>query len=130
MNTEKSAPLVIVVDDDIDMRNALQQLLEAYGFECIALPDGESLTSMSVEQKTYCVVIDIFLPGCTGIEAYRQMHDKGQFFPVIFITAHDESKSRQSVTAFGAELLLKPFTGRDLIAAIYRAAGPRQSESA
>ena len=129
MNTEKCAPLVIVVDDDIDMRNALQQLLEAYEFECIVLPDGESLTSMLVAKKADCVVIDIFLPGCNGIEAYREMHNQGHLVPVIFTTAHDESNSRKKVEAFGAELLLKPFTGRELIAAIYRATGPPRPEA-
>jgi FixJ family two-component response regulator len=119
-------PLVSVVDDDESVRESLPDLLAQLGFAVKAFSSAEEfLTSDSVGQ-TRCLIVDIVMPGMTGIELQRELILRRQEMPIVFITAHhDETIRPQRLDAGAAEILLKPFTEAGLLEALNAALAQR-----
>jgi FixJ family two-component response regulator len=112
------AALIGVVDDDESIREALSSLVRSAGYHCAAFPSAEDFLA-SGPQKTDCLVLDIRMPGLSGLELHRRLNEMNLLVPVIFVTSHadDEMRSR-AISQGAAALLAKPFSDDVLLGAI------------
>jgi len=112
-------PLIAVVDDDQSVRESLPDLLRELGFGVRAFESAEAFLASGVIDEAQCLILDIAMPGMSGPELHRQLNASGQATPTIFVTAGTDDTVRQQVLAAGAvECLFKPFSERELIAAL------------
>lgn len=118
----EDAPVVFIVDDDASVRRSIQDLLEsvALGSEAFATPQ-EFLASQRTDRPG-CLVLDVRLPGMSGLEFQRALAEAGVSLPVIFITGHgDVPMSVQAMKSGAVEFLMKPFRTQELLDAIQQA---------
>jgi FixJ family two-component response regulator len=122
-DAQMSAQLVVsVVDDDDSVRESLPPLLEAFGFAARAFASAEEFLGSDAIFKTSCLVLDITMPGMSGMELYSELKLRGCKVPVIFITARGDEPLRQALLKEGAvECLDKPFNDIDLQQALNKA---------
>jgi FixJ family two-component response regulator len=114
--------IIVVVDDDVDMNQAIQRLLTAAGFQTVTFATAESLLIDGAASKADCLILDVHLPGRSGFELHGELNRQGVQAPVIFITAFEDPKSRKDAEAAGAiAFLTKPFPGQTLLGAIEKA---------
>ena len=112
---------IIVVDDDVGMSQAIERLLATAGWRVRSFASGEDLLASRAFTGAAVLVIDLHLPGMSGLELYRQLAAGGLATPVIFMTAQDRPKTRELVRRAGAAgYFTKPFAGNELIDAIGR----------
>src|SRR5436190_10636185 len=110
---------VLVVDDDDGMREAIESLLDAAGFETASYASAEALLAGGAVEDALCVISDLKLPVMSGFELLIELRARGDGPPVIVITAHDEPGMRDDAARHGAIAYLpKPFLGSALLAAI------------
>jgi two-component system response regulator FixJ len=116
------APTVFVVDDDEGVRNSLRFLLKSVGLATRALASaGEFLDTYKPSQPG-CLVLDVRMPGMSGLELQQQLNLRGAVIPVIFITGHGDIPMAVEAMQQGAfDFLQKPFRDQDLIDRIQRA---------
>lgn len=106
----KSTPTVFVVDDDRQMRESLVALCTAMGFAARGFDSGSSFREFYRPEMPGCLVLDIQMPGQTGLELYEQLIHEQKRLPVIFITAHADVSTAVAAMKTGAiEFLEKPF---------------------
>jgi FixJ family two-component response regulator len=114
-----SRGLVLVVEDNEGMRQAIDKLLDAAGFSGIAYSSAEDLIAGGRLDDALCVISDIKLPATSGFELLTQMRARGTCAPVILISANDNAAIRNKAKSSGAAAYLaKPFPGNELLAAI------------
>ena len=110
---------VVVVDDDISMNQAIKRLLLAGGFTVETFGSAEALLESDAAENAGCLVLDMRLPGMSGVELQERLKADGAERPVIFITAHDlPSSQEQARKAQAVAYLPKPFPGLNLMAAV------------
>jgi FixJ family two-component response regulator len=115
--------IVAIVDDDPSMLRGLARLLTTCGFEPAAYESAEAFWERHLVINAICVVLDIHLPGMSGIELRRRLTEADPALPVIFMTADDSELVRMAANAAGCVACLrKPFPGQVLIDAIEKAA--------
>ena len=115
----KHKPLIAVVDDDVSVRDALENLISSVGFEVKLFASAEAFLDSDVRLQTDCAVLDVRLPGITGLELQRRLAADGQSIPIIIITAQGDDKTRDEAVAGGAVAFLKkPFKEEVLLAAL------------
>jgi two-component system C4-dicarboxylate transport response regulator DctD len=113
------ARTVLVVEDDDSMREAIERLLNAAGFECVALASAAALLARGVDQESACVISDLKLPGMSGLELLGVLHERSPAMPFILITAHDAPGLGEKAMRCGATAYLaKPFRGTVLLDAV------------
>ena len=118
-----SARTVLVVEDDSSMREAIESLLSAAGFESACYGSAEEMLAAGRCEEAVCVVSDIRLPAMSGLELLAVLRTRGLRPPVVMITAHDAPGVRSQARHLGAAAYLtKPFQGRALLDAIESAA--------
>jgi len=116
---------IVVVEDDESMRSALVRMLRAAGYATTAFSSAEDCLAAPPGCVAACLVLDINLPGLSGLELHARLAAVGRAAPVVFITAHGSDASREAAARAGAlAYLLKPFAGRDLLSAIARTTDP------
>src|ERR1700684_2558698 len=121
MNTR---PLVSVIDDDQSVRESLPHLLKRFGFAVRAFSSAEEYFASDLMSQSNCLILDINMPGMSGLDLLEELKRLGWETPVIFITAQRDEKVRSPVLEQGAiECLFKPFSGKALRAAIDSALG-------
>jgi len=118
-----AAPLLIsIVDDDESVREALCGLLRSVGFAVNAFASAEQYLTSDQPRSADCLVLDVRMPGMSGIELQRQLVAGHSEIPVIFITAHeDESMRTQTLRGDAGTVLIKPFSEEALMNAIHKA---------
>jgi FixJ family two-component response regulator len=110
---------VFIVDDDASVRDALSLLLSLRGYTTATFASAEDFLSAIQPASQGCVVLDIRMPGMSGLELQRCLRDAGPALPVIVITAHgDVAAARQAFLADAVDFIEKPFDGEQLLAAI------------
>ena len=110
--------VVAVVEDDPGMRTSLERLLRASGYETVTFKSAEDFDRTGCD-TAFALVLDIHLPGKSGIELRRRMLTAGSTLPVIFITAFDDAALRVEALATGCiGYLHKPFEAQSLIEAL------------
>jgi FixJ family two-component response regulator len=111
--------LVCVVDDDFLARESTTRLLRSFKFNVKALASAEEFLNSDCLAKTACLVLDVRMPGMSGLELQRQLAVSNSDVPIIFITAHeDEDQRRQALEAGAVAFLYKPLYKEALLNAI------------
>lgn len=114
-------PVVYVVDDDASVRASLEDLLASMGLACITFGSTREFTEYSRPDAPGCLILDVRMPGMSGLDFQDDMLRGGISLPVIFITAHgDIPMSVRAMKAGALEFLTKPFREQDLLDAIAR----------
>jgi FixJ family two-component response regulator len=115
-------PIVIVVDDDAAVREALEGLLRSVGMTSRAHDSVQSFLDRGLPDAPCCLVLDVRLPGQSGLELQDQLARSGVDVPIIFITGHgDVPMSVRAMKAGAVEFLQKPFRDQELLDAIHGA---------
>lgn len=116
------APIIFVVDDDEGVRNSLRFLLKSVGLETRALASASEFLEIYQPAHPGCLVLDVRMPGMSGLELQQQLNLRGAVIPVIFITGHGDIPMAVEAMQQGAfDFLQKPFRDQDLIDRIQRA---------
>ncbi len=111
--------LISVVDDDESLRESLPVLLGELGFAVQALSSGEELLASVFVDRTHSLILDIAMPGMSGPDLQRELQQRRQAIPIIFITGHGDDSVRPHLLAQGAvDCLFKPFTEAALLGAL------------
>ncbi len=119
---KERTPTVFVVDDDEAVRNSLRLLLKSVGLAATALPSAQDFLSRYDAQQPGCLILDVRMPGMSGLELQEQLNRRGAMIPVIFITGHGDIPMAVEAMQQGAfDFLQKPFRDQDLIDRIQRA---------
>lgn len=123
---------VFIVDDDASIRDSLSLLLSLRGYATALFANAEDFLAALQADWRGCVVVDIRMPGMSGLELQRCLLERGPNLPVIVITAHgDVAAARQAFLAEAVDFIEKPFDGKQLLAAIENAlAGFRALDAA
>jgi FixJ family two-component response regulator len=118
----KTGTLVFVVEDDPSMRNALKNLLRSVGLTAQLFESAQEFLNAHKPDVVSCLILDVRLPGISGLDLQRQLHAANVKIPIIFITAHgDIPMSVRAMKAGAIEFLTKPFRDQDLLDAIQAA---------
>ena len=120
MTTTKTArPIVFVVDDDPSVRDSIERLLGTVGLPVKAFGSPFEFLAANRPELPSCLVLDVRLPGISGIDFQRELSKANIRIPIIFITAHgDVPMSVKAMKAGAVEFLIKPFHDQDLIDAV------------
>ena len=125
------APIVYIVDDDEAIRAALRLLLKSVGLAATTLPSAQDFLASYNPQQPGCLILDVRMPGMSGLELQQQLNLRGAIIPVIFITGHGDVPMAVEAMQQGAfDFLQKPFRDQDLIDRIQRALAKDQAERA
>jgi FixJ family two-component response regulator len=115
-------PIVFVVDDDRSVRDALRRLITSVGMTVEVFPTAQAFLSAPRGDAPGCLVLDVRLPGRSGLDLQRELSSTHATLPIIFLTGHgDIPMSVQAMKAGAVEFLTKPFRGQDLLDAIRHA---------
>ena len=105
-----SSRLVAIVDDDRSVQSAVKDLMESAGLSARCFGSAEEFLEWNQRNQTACLVLDIRMPGMSGLELQTRLNAEGSSIPIIFITAHGEPKMKmQAMTAGAVGFLSKPF---------------------
>ncbi len=119
---KQRSPIVFVVDDDEAVRNSLRLLVKSVGLTATVLPSAQEFLADYDPQQPGCLVLDVRMPGMSGLELQQQLNLRGAVIPVIFITGHgDIPMAVESMQQGAFDFLQKPFHDQDLIDRIQRA---------
>jgi FixJ family two-component response regulator len=112
-------PVVFVVDDDRSFREALRRLITSVGLAVEVFPTAQAFLSAPRPDAPSCLVLDVRLPGLSGLDLQRELADSERALPIIFLTGHgDIPMSVRAMKAGAVEFLTKPFREQDLLDAI------------
>ena len=121
MNSADDAT-VFVIDDDGRMRAAMQRLLKSVGLRAEAFASPQEFLRRKLPDGPSCLILDVRLPGISGLDVQRKLSEAGVQIPVIFITGHGDIPMTVKAMKSGAvEFLTKPFRDQDLLDAIQQA---------
>jgi FixJ family two-component response regulator len=122
MPTVQSDSIVFVVDDDASIRDAVKSLLKSVGLRAEVFGSTEEFVSAPRPQVPSCLVLDVRLPGMSGLEFQDELEKTGIRIPIIFVTAHgDIPMTSRAMKAGAIEFLPKPFQKKELLEAIHQA---------
>ena len=111
--------LLSVVDDDEMLRESLPDLLREFGFSARAFSSGQEFLSSNDVGETRCLILDVAMPGMSGLEVQEELKRRGQAIPVIFITGQKDEEIRKRAFSQGAvKFLYKPFSDSALLEAV------------
>jgi len=113
-------PLISVVDDDIWVRDSLDSLIRSVGMEVNVFASAEEFLNSAYPRKSDCLILDVRLPGMSGIELHRHLSAGRCKKPAIFITAHgsDEGARSEAASDWTVAYLIKPFSEDELLGAV------------
>jgi FixJ family two-component response regulator len=112
----QNAPIVSIIDDDQDVRQAVQRLMRSRGFATRTFASAEEFLRSPSLHETACVITDIQMPGMTGIDLHDVMLKQGPRLPVIFLTAFPDDRTEKRALQAGAlGFLTKPFDAKTLV---------------
>jgi two-component system response regulator FixJ len=114
--------MVMVVDDDAGVRNAMRSLLKSVGLESTLYSSAQEFLEKYDARQPGCLLLDIRMPGMSGMELQQQLNLRGAVIPVIFMTGHGDIPMAVEAMQHGAfDFLQKPFRDQDLLDRIQRA---------
>jgi FixJ family two-component response regulator len=120
--TSPASPTVFIVDDDARMRAAMQRLLKTVGLHSESFETPQDFLQHKLPEGPSCLVLDVRLPGMSGLDVQHKLIEAGAQIPIIFITSHGDIPMTVKAMKSGAvEFLTKPFRDQDLIDAIQEA---------
>lgn len=111
--------LVVIVEDDEGVREALQDLLHSVGLDTLAFGSTRDLLAETLPDRPGCMVLDVRLPGSSGLDLQAKLVSMGNRMPIVFMTGHgDIPMSVQAMKAGALDFLTKPFRDQDMLDAI------------
>ncbi len=114
-----AAPLISIVDDDDSLRNSLNNLIRSVGFRAQGFSSAEAFLHSNQLHDTACLILDVRMPGMSGLDLQRQMVADNAQIPIVFITSHGDDNARTRALEAGAvAFLYKPFREEALFKAI------------
>lgn len=117
-----SNPTVYIVDDDPDMRDSLRWLLKTVGLRSVTFPSAADFLRGYGGERPACLVLDVRMPGTSGLDLFEELAARGLPIPVLFITAHaDVPMAVRAMKSGAVEFLEKPFNGQVLLEKVQRA---------
>jgi FixJ family two-component response regulator len=122
MATPQSDSMVFVVDDDASIRDAVRSLLKSVGLRAEGFACTEEFLKATRPEIPSCLVLDVRLPGMSGLEFQEELAKTGIRIPIIFVTAHgDIPMTSRAMKAGAIEFLPKPFQKKELLDAVHQA---------
>jgi RNA polymerase sigma factor (sigma-70 family) len=120
MSTQE-VPTVFVIDDDPGMRDSIQDMLESLGLHCEAFSTAQQFLATDRRDVLGCLILDVRLPGISGLDLQQELRKAKVGIPIIFITAHaDIPMTVRAMKSGAAEFLTKPFREQELLDAVQR----------
>jgi FixJ family two-component response regulator len=114
--------IVFVIDDDALIRDGIRSLLQSIGLRAVTYGSGQEFLSAKRPDAPGCLVLDVRMPGLSGLDLQRQLAEAGIHVPIIFITGHgDIPMTVRAMREGAAEFLTKPVRGQDLLDAVQKA---------
>jgi RNA polymerase sigma factor (sigma-70 family) len=115
-------PTVFVIDDDPLIRNGVRSLIGSVGLRALTFGSAREFLLSTRPDAPACLVLDVRLPGLSGLDLQRELRGSDIHIPIIFITGHgDIPMTVEAMKAGAVEFLTKPFRGQDLLDAVQRA---------
>ena len=115
-------PTVIVVDDDLSVRRPLRMQLQVAGFNVLVFPSAESLLRGDFPTNNACLLLDVYMPGMSGIELCQSLAAAGRRLPTVLMSASDDQLTRRVMSeAKAVASLFKPFDEKILLRALRKA---------
>ena len=112
-------PIVFIVDDDLSVRRSTERLIRSAGFKVLTFTSAREFLANQRPQGPACLVLDVRMPGLSGMDLQRELTQSGIHIPIIFITGHgDIPMSVRAMKAGAVEFLTKPFRSRSLLEAV------------
>jgi FixJ family two-component response regulator len=112
-------PLLSVIDDDESVRESLPDLLREFGFDARAFSSAREFLSSDYLDATRCLILDVAMPGMTGLDLQLELKRRAQEIPIIFITGQkDEGIRKQALKQGAVQFLYKPFRDTAVLNAI------------
>ena len=116
------AGTVFIIDDDAGVRASIQDLVESVGLRALSFATAQEFLSSERSDGASCLVLDVRLPGISGLDLQHELRKAGVKIPIIFITGHPDIPMTVKAMKSGAvEFLTKPFRDQDLLDVIQRA---------
>ena len=117
--TDLDTPLVHVVDDDAALRDSLRWLLESAGHRVATYASAEAFLATYAAEQSGCLLLDIRMPGMSGLELQDELRRRGHAIPIVFITGHGDVPMAVNAVKKGAlEFIEKPFNDQALLVLI------------
>ena len=114
--------VVYVIDDDALIRDGIQSLIRSIGLHAVALGSAAEFTQAKRSDAPSCLILDVRMPGQSGLELQRQLNSAGIYIPIIFITGHaDIPMTVQAMKDGAVEFLTKPVRSQELLDAVQKA---------
>jgi FixJ family two-component response regulator len=122
MTSADTTPTVFIIDDDASVRASIQGLLKSAGFRSESFGTAEEFLRGKRPEGPSCLVLDVSLPGVSGLDFQRELADAGIQIPIVFVTGHgDIPMSVKAMKSGAVEFLTKPFLDQDLLSGIRQA---------
>jgi FixJ family two-component response regulator len=119
MAIKEKPQLVVIIDDNELVRIALEGLMKSVGFPALVFAHAEEFLASDRKHDAACLIVDIRLPGMSGLELQSKLNSERYRIPTIFITAHgDEQVRMQALRAGAVEFLTKPFDDEALLQSV------------
>lgn len=119
MAIKKKPQLVAIIDDSELVRSSLEGLMKLVGIPALAFAHAEEFLSFDRKGEIACLILDIRLPGMSGLELQSKLNAEHYKIPIIFITAHGDEKARMRALRAGAvEFLTKPYDDDALVQSV------------
>jgi FixJ family two-component response regulator len=117
----QDVPTVFIIDDDADVRESLQELLESVGQRSRSFGTAQEFLTVGRGEGPSCLILDVRLPGISGLDLQHELKRERINIPIIFLTAHaDVPMSVKAMKSGAVEFLTKPFRHQDLLDAVQR----------
>ena len=115
-------PTVYIVDDDPDMRDSLRWLMRTVGLDVLTFPSAPAFLQDFTPRGPGCLLLDVRMPGTSGLDLFEELVARGEIMPVIFITAHaDVPMAIRAMKSGAVEFVEKPFNRQTLLEKVQRA---------
>jgi len=129
VRTAREQPTIVVVDDQAALREATENLLKSAGLKAVSFASAEDFLQAAALDGAGCLILDVRLPGMSGLELQQHLAANGIHVPIVFITAQEDSDGEMRARALrsGAlAFLRKPFSDEDLLNAVRSALETRK----
>ena len=119
---------ISIIDDDESIGRTTKRLIESFGFRAAAFASAETFLTSCQLDETACLIVDVRMPGMSGLELQRHLAQQGGSIPIIFITSYEDGASRAQALEAGAVAVLgKPFNDHELLETIHAALQQRRA---
>jgi FixJ family two-component response regulator len=127
----RTSQAIAVIDDDESVRKALRRLLLSFGLEVETFATAEEFLARAQGESPACLILDVRMPGISGLELQQRLGAARRRIPIVFITAHrDQQACHEALAAGAVDFLFKPFDEQALLNAVSQALGRDNEERA